>query len=283
MNNHPRILICLVNFNSIEDSVLFLENFSNFPNQENTTLIFHDNDSKICTSENKKIFQEAAKRLNLNINILFSSCAQNLGYLGGFRYALTHDDIAVEDYDFICLSNPDIEFDSNKLSTSLAPKKSDTYAIIAPRIVSKLSGHEQNPYLSKKPPRIKVIFFSILFKSSLATGIYRLLMSKVRKSLSTGRIRATSTSPRDIYAGHGSFVIFTRTFFSRKVSLSMSNFLFCEENYLGHKVQESKLKTLYAPDIEVMHREHSSTKIFPSKTICTHLADAHATAAKQYY
>ncbi|MDL2424935.1 hypothetical protein M2C68_20295, partial [Pseudomonas sp. BAgro211] len=78
MNNHPRILICLVNFNSIEDSVLFLENFSNFPNQENTTLIFHDNDSKICTSENKKIFQEAAKRLNLNINILFSSCAQNL-------------------------------------------------------------------------------------------------------------------------------------------------------------------------------------------------------------
>ena len=63
----------------------------------------------------------------------------------------------------------------------------------------------------------------------------------------------------DVYAGHGSFMIFTKAFFLKKPKLQYPVFLFGEEIYFAELMRSYSLKVTYIPRLKVFDKEHIST------------------------
>ena len=58
---------------------------------------------------------------------------------------------------------------------------------------------------------------------------------------------------------HGCCLIFSRAYIDRKDGLNESTFMYGEEDILYYELLSEGLKTLYAPDICVLHNEKKST------------------------
>lgn len=272
-----RIAFVLVNYKTMADSLKYLENFKDVETNS-AVLVFHDNDESPGNEERYQQIKSAATEICPNLVIEKSGCSKNLGYIGAFAYVIDGM-LNRKQFDFIFLSNPDIEFDCISLLEKLSTLPLLRNPVIATKIISKLTWKNQNPYMVHKPPKYKIIFFSWLFRSRMLAGTYRILIATIRKFLRN----KPSFEGTEIYAGHGSFIGFTRIFFEKKISLSMRNFLFCEEFFIGHQLEKLDLAVTYIPEISVIHREHASTRLFPTSKICKHLQQAHQTALKDYY
>ena len=64
-----------------------------------------------------------------------------------------------------------------------------------------------------------------------------------------------------IYAPHGSFVIFTHKFIKKNNKFNYPMFLFGEEIYVAEKSREYNLDVIYLPDLVVFDDEHVSTSL----------------------
>jgi GT2 family glycosyltransferase len=69
-------------------------------------------------------------------------------------------------------------------------------------------------------------------------------------------------SDMQIYAPHGSIFIFRRAFFEHGGNIRFPYFLFGEEIYIAEQVKEKGGKILYAPELNIIHNEHTSTGLF---------------------
>ena len=54
-------------------------------------------------------------------------------------------------------------------------------------------------------------------------------------------------SPKDVYAGHGSFIILTKYYLSKVGIVNYPVFLFCEEIYLAEMCRINNLLVRYEP------------------------------------
>lgn len=227
---------------------------------------------------------ERLRRSVGNLGFGYLGGGENRGYLGGFSDVIEKN---VSNFDFYVLSNPDISLDFYEMIGELMhiKKRKKVPLIISPKIISSLTGMNQNPYMLKKPNRTKVLLFSILFRSRFVCGIYRYVMAIFRHYGFCFLRRGASPLEKEVkvYSGHGSFLIFSNDFFEVGGSLSMKNLLFCEEHFLGHEVEKLGGDFIYYPLIKVVHQEHASTGLFPSKKNSKLLATAHWTAFKEYY
>lgn len=70
----------------------------------------------------------------------------------------------------------------------------------------------------------------------------------------------------EIYAGHGSFMMFTNSFFQRYPRLDYPIFLFGEELYFAEVIKNLDMKVLYEPSLRVIDNEHVSTSTLKKKS-----------------
>ena len=69
----------------------------------------------------------------------------------------------------------------------------------------------------------------------------------------------------DIYAGHGSFMLLTRSFFRKYDKIEYPIFLFGEELYLAELVRKEGMRVRYMPNLKVEDNEHVSTSKMKKK------------------
>ena len=82
--------------------------------------------------------------------------------------------------------------------------------------------------------------------------IYKNLVykNKSRKNIGT---------KQKIYAGHGSFMIFSKAFLLLNLNFRFPSFLFGEEIYFAELNKLSNLEVIYDPSLEINDIDHSST------------------------
>lgn len=275
-NTAIRIAIIVVNYHSASESIDFANTLKGNP------LI---NLFIVNNGDSEEGLLKLASCVTCLDNVKLLEPEENLGYFGGARFA--HNFLLktylINDFDWVVISNADISVDWSSLINGLSQIKQagDNTKLmwVAPRIISKLSGRNQNPHLSKRPSRLKYYFLSAIFYIYPLAVIHRLL-SILKNKIITSRKKIEKN--RYVYSGHGSFIILNSNYFSAGGDLNSRAFLFCEENYLAEKILRLGGKVFYADTIEVVHVEHITTGIIPSRKMVKFLAEAHYMCASDY-
>lgn len=198
----------------------------------------------------------------------------NLGYLGAAQAVINSlDDIT--EYDFVAISNVDLSLDKsffNTLATCEFPKETGW---IAPSIFSLQEGRDKKKLT--RSPRWKFTMMMLIYKYPL---LYRLYYATAYKRRRTS---TNVTEERDVYAGHGAFILLTKRFFQTYKTLHYPIFLFCEENYIAELIRKDGMTVRYVPSLKIWDSEHISVGKINVRRQCKLNYEALAYIRKNFY
>lgn len=244
-----KILIFCVNFNSYKELNNYLHSIEiafNYNNNIQLEIWIADN----TINDIKKIDLSSFDSLNINIQ----SYNKNIGYLGAITKLIEHKGFTeVKKYDYVIFSNVDLLLSETFFKDLINSEVEENVGWIAPKIFSISENRDRNPKILERPSLKRLNTLILMFKNPLLYRFYRGFVYKLRSK------RMPISGKNKIYAGHGSIMIFTKSFMSKNVSFEFPSFLFCEEIYLGELARLSKLKVIYLPDIVVHDLDHVST------------------------
>lgn len=172
----------------------------------------------------------------------------NRGYLGG---ALPIYNAKATDYDYVSISNVDLELAPDFFEQLLQIETKDI-GWLAPDIFTEKIKRHENPYMLSRPTKRDFIVWNIIYSNSLLYRLYHsLYILKSQKSKEYPSCK--------IYAGHGSFMLFTKAFVEQYSELHFPTFMYGEEIWLAELTQASKLGVLYAPSLRIENTGNIST------------------------
>jgi hypothetical protein len=261
--------VCLIGVchGSFKESLIFLDSIGKSLMGINLELdiFFVENSSQFSKQMKNKICID-----NPNYQIKFIE-SDNLGYFPSAIATIKSHSLNVTDYEYLIISNVDLAV-SNSFFANLQNIALDTnVGIYAPSILSSKMRVDRNPKILNRPNAFKLKLNYFFFSSAISYAFLTLINFIRLKSRQFFRIWLrrvdfqSNFNYSNIYAPHGSFVVFTNEFFQRNPVLDYPIFLFGEEIYVAEKSRESNLDVRYAPNLVINDTEHASTSLMKNK------------------
>lgn len=251
-----RAVIVAVNANAWKNTLEFVDSARHLNRFPEVEFVIVDNAS---TDSSLPRIRDAIAGL-ANVHLLESK--NNRGYFGGACWGFTkylEQGRAMPDWAVIC--NNDILFEDKEFFDKLLTYDFRTVGVLAPRILSSQTGLDLNPNLAVRPGRNHLrklwLCFSSYYVAVLTTTLSR--WKRRWKAIAHGRRRLAAPRATRIYSPHGSFIVFSRTFFDRGGSLESDIFLYCEEILVAEQCRRIGVDVVYDPSLCVKHNEHQST------------------------
>lgn len=192
---------------------------------------------------------------NLNLLCFIYNPGKNLGYLNGCLYGIKKCMVFME-YRWAVICNTDITFLEKDFFKRIDNTKygEDIWGI-APSI-KLVAGEFQNPYIINRVSQRDFTIHELIFKNIFTFSLY-FAASDIKKIIlrKHNRIKPKST---EIYAPHGSFMIFKNELINIVCNEYNNIFLYCEEEYFGGVIYENKKKVFYDATLNVVHNEHQT-------------------------
>lgn len=191
----------------------------------------------------------------------------NPGYLNAALRTIYSTNNSI--YDYIIISNVDVIVDKSIFIELKKLTLGKQTVWIAPSIYSASEKRDVNPKNSERYSKKRLQILRHLFRFPLLYRLYTKTFYKQKIS------DITPQKPQqDIYAGHGSFMIFTSELFKKCPSLNYPVFLFCEELFLAETVRQIGCKATYCPSIKISDKEHASTSKMNLSEYCKYNYEA---------
>lgn len=214
----------------------------------------HDSHTVVVVSHyddsSDKVFIRIASDNNADI-IIVPNKGYGAGNNMGIEYALEHFD-----FNYIVISNADISI--RILEPQALEKYGDT--IIAPDIVA-ANGKQQNPNEPYKPSNLAYHLMYKTYKNN-KTKLIWLFYALARVRRIVYNMVSCVIKKDTIYSAHGSFVIIPANVLNKlKPLYNEKMFLMNEESHLAMKAREYGVKTVYAKDILIDHKEDGSMSL----------------------
>jgi GT2 family glycosyltransferase len=204
-------------------------------------------------------------------SVHYEDPGKNLGYIGGFLHVFKM--MKGQKPDLIILSNTDIEIGVSLFENISKVTMHDDEVMLGPSVISSRTGSNQNPFYEQRISTAKLKRLKLVFNFYLSYAFYQLMgiMKAIGKS-SAGKGNGVR---RNVYAIHGSFMIFKTSFIEKYFDeLKDAPFLFGEEIQFAEVAARHQLKTVYDPSLKVKHHEHATTKLFKSRKMLKLLKDS---------
>lgn len=279
MNESAKALIITVNFRQAECTRQFLFSASRLASFGSCNVLIVDNNS---ADGSISCIRQAISGFR-NVELLPSS--QNRGYFGAARWAL---DQYLQRHclpGWIAVCNNDIEFDDSLFLVKLLKRDPISAGVIAPSIISSLTGHDANPGIRKRPSPSRMLRYRLWLANYYASWFKQWLSPSVRKIRHTMSRRGLTAEPlasQPIYAPHGSFVIFSRTFFEAGGFIDDGFFLYAEEFSVAEMSIRLRLPVIHEPALRVRHKGGQSTGRMLSRDIYLHQKNGFRYALARY-
>ena len=248
-------LIITVNFRRPECTLELLKSASGLQGFTRCNVLVVDNHSE---DDSVARIKQAVSELT-NVELLASP--NNRGYFGGAKWALDHyfERHGVPDWVIVC--NNDIVFDSPDFLNTLLARDPRAQGILAPAVISGLTGFDSNPMIVKRPGRVRTLRYRLLLSTYRVAWCTQWLAPLVRKG--RHRLHKGGSSRRNartqIYAPHGSFVIFSRRFFEEGGFIDDGCFLYAEEFGVAETCLRLGLSIIHDPELRVSHNDNQTT------------------------
>lgn len=285
----PLILTVCVNYNNDQETQQFVSELLAQKGDFSQRVIIVDN------SESPSLDSSVYNLFKSDSRVLIINSGKNLGYYGGAALGLREyiKEFPLPDWIIVC--NTDIAL----IQPDFLSKFCDLYsvhhhAVIAPAIHSTLSKVDQNPHMQRRPSAARMYFYKWIFRyyptfvayQTLALAKQKLLAVIHKNPVFTGDKevdKAAQREPRAIYAPHGSFVVFHRSYFEAGGSLDHGAFLFGEEVFVAETVRRLGLTVTYDPRLVVVHREHAATGVLKNRKRFLYVREASAYCADKFF
>lgn len=287
MNDHPStghelqsptILLICVKYGADLETQHYLESVRRLRGQEYLRVLLIDN-----TPENPRTECTSPDGLTT------IAAGENLGYFGGAHYGLSqyleHNPLP----DWIIISNTDLSIPDPDFLVRLTELSSiPGLGAIAPRILSELTGRDQNPFIEARPSASRMHAYKWLYSRRFLLNMYELTAALFHRTASAirslTRSQDSGARPRKtIYAPHGSFLILSKSYFTGGGDLRYPEFLFGEEIYIAERIRMMGLKVVYEPSLTILHNEHRATKLFKSREVGAFVARSAAYCANTFF
>jgi len=251
-----RIIISCVNYNTPERLISYIDSLDLAVGYSKSKILI-----TVLIADNSDATFDLPDRFH-NLDIIHLFTYKNLGYLGAVQFALLNTKIEISSYDFFIISNVDIKVKLNFFSTLSGLNLDKNIGWIAPRIYSLEENRDRNPKIRLRPSKRKIDILIMMYKYPVLYKIYTSFIYQTRKK------HENIQSDKIIYAGHGSMMIFTKTFVEKHSNFDFPSFLFGEEIFFAELNRKSGLEVIYVPEIGVVDADHASTSKLSRKIYC---------------
>ena len=249
------VLVITVEYGNRDDTLKLIESLRNTAGENPIDLVIVDNSDE--SAPPPKTSLDNSPRMSVR----WLKTPANLFYWGGANYALGEvDGFTSEAPTWVVICNNDIAFSDGTFFSTLALQDPRTAGILAPCIVSTVTGEDQNPLLQKAPGLLMRARWRLydagypIAKLLLATRPALRALSRLSK-----RSRGHTPGNKEIFAPHGACVIISSEFFRRGGRLDTTVPLFAEELTLAAEASSLRVPIRHLPELRVTHREHSTT------------------------
>jgi len=262
-----RITFLAINYNTYDSLKLFLDSINNavdaVDSRKITVEVFVQDNTAI---ENRKIYQWQCECKNLDFKLFTSD--SNSGYLGGVESLLRNDLVRekVLSSEYTIISNVDLTLGKDFIERLQNLIIRDDIGWIAPSIYSYFEQRDRNPKILNRPKKQKLRILELIFSHPIIYFIYLKLIYSIKKK--NRKKQTSSYDQKYIYAGHGSFMIFSLNFIQKHINFKFPSFLFCEEIFFGELVRKEKMKVQYNGELKIYDSDHASTGKLRRKCYC---------------
>ncbi|RUM45773.1 MAG: hypothetical protein DSY46_01925 [Hydrogenimonas sp.] len=259
-----RLAFVILNFKTPDETIQLVHNLEKQAWSSKVKVYIVDNGS---ADHSLEVFQ----RLESTIEVEVIASKRNLGFAKGHNLGIQK--ARLDGFQWIIVSNSDIRL---KIDPDFVRKMEVAYeedgeiAVIAPTIVN-LHGMHQNPFRKERFSRKEIIKMKLFYLSGFYKLYYFLRVyilydlityiarKRLQRAVASHRYSQVTESGY-IYAPHGSFLIFTPTFFKYFDGFDEGTFLYCEEFILAEKLREKGLKCWYENQLNIEHQESKATE-----------------------
>lgn len=209
-------------------------------------IVNKDTENSVAELENKLI--------SMRISICkFINYGENIGYLNAMLFTIRN--VEVEKYDYVILSNTDIDYSQKNFFYELSYKEyPENIGAIAPSIYSSNDKSYQNPHYLNRIDKNHLKRLYYIFKFPTLGRLYlqlSLLKRKQKPKLKKGSCI--------VYSPHGAYMIFTKKFISLISDYTYGALLYSEESCIGELLIKNGMKCYYDNALEVTHHESTVT------------------------
>jgi GT2 family glycosyltransferase len=251
--NGKEIVFVTVNYHNSNDTLQLVESLAKLENFDKCQIVIVDNESTFeSQSELEKL------KMKYPNNVITFYLPENLFYWGGANFAINKlfSDINLMPK-WLIVCNNDIVIEQADFITKLLSIDFEKYTIIGPSITSLATGLDQNPFRITPIKPFELFIWRIFFRHYYIAFFMlkcRDLLKKIFKINSKHKNKFITE--RIIYAPHGAFVIFSKTFFEKGGKLDTNFKLWGEENTLAETARRIGVPIYYFPSLKVIHKEH---------------------------
>jgi len=192
-----------------------------------------------------------------NIELLESD--SNLGYFAAANWALQQYSARGHKPGWVIVCNNDITFDDGQFLVKLLQYDPAGVAVLAPAIIPRHTRIDCNPFLRRRPSPWQLRQYRFWLSNYYLMWCKQLLSPYVRTLRHRLSGRAKSHGCQPIYAAHGAFLIFSRSYFEAGGYIDDGFFLYAEEFSVAEICLRLGLRLLHDPGLRVFHDAHRVT------------------------
>lgn len=259
------LLVILVLYYNDSDIISFVTDQLNAGSNPSLHVLIVNNGSESIeiTRERLSVFQ--------NLEIIGEG--ENLGYFGAAASAFKYHTGKHELPDYVIISNSDLEFRDKNWCTLLMNNTRD-FDIAGPSIISDITNSDLNPFSVHEYGKKKLRFLSALYSWYPLYLIYQVISIVKRKLKGISGRRSVQDVNMEVFAIHGSFMIFKNSFFRKGGHFDYGSFLYGEELFIAALARKNGMKTMYLPGLKLIHHEHATTGLFKSRKQIRYMKDS---------
>lgn len=212
-----------------------------------------------------------------DVAVSVHSTGRNEGYFGVLPLA---QKLVPSEVDVVLYGNPDIVLDTKFMERLDAARESG--GVLAPAIVSRDDGFDQNPkYLSRLPAR-KLRRLRAIYATRLTYGLFTAAARLKERVRRRGGKAPVTAAAREIYAPHGSLFVFADVRFFLDLP-SYPCFLFGEELFVAEEAARRGVKVIYDPTLRVEDVRHASISLLERDDLRRYMHESVRWILARYY
>lgn len=232
-----KVAVIIVNYNDAEDTKKYVKTISEYKILDRIVVV--DNLSTTAGT-----FDSLKKLENSKVKVISSD--KNGGYDYGNNFGVKYLQSINEKYDYIIISNPDIEITENAIKHCLEViEKDKTIGVIAPRMFDK-----ENKPIRRSAWKMRTFALDVIHSTRLLEMIFY-------KILRNGEYNSEDYKKEklEVEAISGAFFIIRSNVLEEINLLDENVFLFYEEDILAKKLKEKGYKTISLNSEKFIHFE----------------------------